>query len=129
MYCLDSNIIIESFRGNPEVKSRLNNIKDYEICITPLILCELYRGAFLSKNTDKNLIIIKELLKKLTILDFDTYSCELYGRIYLQLKSIGKQTQDADLMTAAICISNNKTLITRNKKHYQNIPSLILEIW
>ena len=63
------------------------------------------------------------------MIDFDANSCELYGKQYSQLKKIGKLTQDFDLLIAAICISNNKILITKNKKHFENIKGLKVEEW
>ena len=60
------------------------------------------------------------------ILDFDTFSCELYGKIYAELKKSGNIIQDSDMMIAAICKTNNKILITRNKKHFENIKDLKL---
>lgn len=67
--------------------------------------------------------------KSISVLDFDIYSCELYGKIYAELKKAGKLTRDFDLMIAAVCIANNKVLITRNKKHFENIKNLKVEGW
>ena len=126
MYCLDSNIVIENFSGNKQIESRLREIANHDVFITPVTLCELYKGAFLSNDLEKKVIMINNFLKAVNLLDFDTYSCELYGKIYSDLKKAGRLTQDFDLMIAAICKANNKILITRNKKHFENITELKL---
>ena len=126
MYCLDTDIIIEYFKGNAAIKSHIDKLDKSSLNITPLTLCELYRGAFLSQNFEKNVVAINKLLAWVNILDFDTFSCELYGKIYAELKKSGNIIQDSDMMIAAICKTNNKILITRNKKHFENIKDLKL---
>lgn len=129
MYCLDSNVVIEILRGNYEFKDKVKNIAYLEICTTPITLCELYKGAFASDNVHKHITSILRFLESVKILNFDIYSCELYEKIFSELKKMGKLTQDFDLIIAAICIANNKILITKNKKHFENIRGLKIEEW
>ena len=129
MYCLDTDIIIEYFKGNAAIKSHIDNLDKSGLNITPLTLCELYRGAFLSQNFERNAVAINKLLAWVNILDFDAFSCELYGKIYAELTRTGSIIQDSDMMIAAICKTNNKILITRNKKHFEKIKDLKLIVW
>lgn len=129
MYCLDSDVVIAHFRGDTSIKERINPIPAGELFITPITLCELYRGAFLSGNLDKGKLLVERLLERVNVLNFDLPACEIFGRAYKSLKQSGRLTQDSDLMTASICISNNATLITRNKKHFENIKELMIEVW
>lgn len=129
MYCLDTDIIIWHFRGDSKIMEWLNSISMEELFVTPVTLCELYKGAFLSANQEKDKLLVEKLLERVNVLNFDLNSCEIFGRAYKELKQSGKLTQDSDLMTASICISNNATLITRNKKHFENIKGLVVESW
>lgn len=129
MYCLDSDVVIAHFKGDVSIKERLNTIQAGELFITPITLCELYRGAFLSGNLEKGKLLVERLLERVNVLNFDLPACEIFGKAYKALKQSGKLTQDSDLMTASICISNNATLITKNKKHFENIKGLMVEIW
>ena len=129
MYCLDSDVVIAHFRGDASIKERFNSISSRELFITPITLCELYRGAFLSSNLEKNKLLVERLLERANVLNFDLQACEIFGNAYKTLKRSGKLTQDNDLMTASICISNNATLVTRNKKHFENIKGLRVEEW
>ncbi len=129
MYCLDSDAVIAHFRGDISIKDLLNQLSAEELFITPITLCELYRGAFLSSNIEKNSLLVKKLLERVNILNFDISACEIFGKMYKILKQSGKLTQDSDLMTASICLSNDVTLITKNKKHFENIKGLKIEGW
>ena len=129
MYCIDSDAVIAHFRGDASIKERFNSISAGELFITPITLCELYRGAFLSENLEKNKSLVESLLERANVLNFDLQACEIFGNAYKALKQLGKLTQDNDLMTASICISNNATLITRNKRHFENIKGLKVQEW
>lgn len=129
MHCLDSDAVIAHFRGDASIKVVLSSLSAEELFVTPVVLCELYRGAYLSADMEKNKTLIEKLLERVNILNFDLPSCEIFGRMYKILKESGKLTQDSDLMTASICISNNATLITRNKRHFENIKGLKIEEW
>ena len=129
MYCLDTDIAIQYLKGDKEVKLSIDKVDKTKLSVTPITLCELYRGAFLSNNIEVNLFVINKLLASVNILDFDVFSCEIYGKIYSQLKRLGKLTQDSDLMIASICITNSKILVTRNKKHFEHIKGLKIEQW
>ena len=129
MYCIDTDIVIADFRGDESIKERLRGISTDSLFVTPITLCELYRGAFLSGNVEKNKLLIGKLLEKVNILNFDLPACEIFGNAYKMLRNLGKLTQDSDLMTASICIYNNLILITRNKKHFEKIKGLKVEEW
>jgi tRNA(fMet)-specific endonuclease VapC len=131
MYCLDSNIVIAVFRGDSELKDKISKLigKDVEFCITPITLCELYKGAFLAKSTAEAVALIDRFLKTAKLLDFTEPACLEFGKSYAELKSRGKLTQQADLMIASIVKADDLILITRNKKDFEHIPGLKLEVW
>ena len=127
MYCLDSSTVIDYMKGNIGIKSRLDNM--CSIHITTITLCELFKGAYLSNDIERNLALINCLFDYFNILELGDNAARIYGEKYSELKKIGKLTQDFDLLIASICIANNKILVTRNKKHFEKIKGLKLEEW
>ena len=59
----------------------------------------------------------------------DQHVCILFGKEWNRLLKIGKTTQIFDLLIASVAVINNLTLITRNRKHYENISNLKIEEW
>ena len=55
MYCLDTSIIIDIFHGDTDLVGRLEELKEesFDFYITPMTLCELYKGAYLFFNQEK----------------------------------------------------------------------------
>src|SRR3989344_4150404 len=121
MYCLDTNIIVAFLRGDDAIAEK---IAGSQICITWLTVCELYRGIFLSKQAVANKAQLERFLEVVEILNFSQAACELYGTLYKTLKNTGLPTQDMDLLISALCMANNKMIVTRNIKDFKNIPNL-----
>ena len=115
MYCLDTNIVIDIFRGDEKLKDKINDIRGSEnIFISSITLCELYKGAFSFFKPEEKIKDIDNL-------------CKEYGKIHSGLKKRGNLFNDFDLIIAAIVKSNDLTLITRDN-HFNNID-INMEIW
>ena len=123
-YCIDTNIIIEISRGNHNIKSQLEIYDLKKMCINPIIILELSKGAYLSNKPKETLQFIKELTKELNVLPFTEQTYNIYGEKYAELKRKGKQTPEFDLIIASICITHNASLITLNGKDFKGIKEL-----
>ncbi len=128
MYCMDSDIIIAIFRGDEELKTKVLSIND-AVAITPITLCELYKGAYKAKKVQEALELINNLIINVVMLPFNREVCALYGHLHRTLESKGKPTQEFDLINASMAIINNARFVTRNIKHFENIPDIKLENW
>lgn len=130
MYCFDTNIIIDIFHGKKSIELKLNEIKESasDIFITPISLCELYKGAYLFFKPEEGVAQIDKFVSSLQILEFEQNACKEFGKTYAELKKKGKMTDEADLMIASIAKVNGLTMITRNKKHFEN-TGVKIEEW
>jgi tRNA(fMet)-specific endonuclease VapC len=63
--------------------------------------------------------------KNLNILKFDQNASSIYTKFHRQIRLIGSQ----DLRIAAIVLANNATLVTRNHRHFSQVPDLEQEDW
>ena len=129
MYCLDTDVIIDFLRNKPAVIEKIKRISSIGISTTYLNVCELYKGVYLAGMPENEISAIGEFLKKIDILDLDERACNLYGRNFALLKRQGNQVQEFDLLIACIAISHKQIMITRNIKHFSNIPDLELGAW
>ena len=129
MYCLDTSILIDIFDAKAQIEKKLKKIETSQLFITPIILCELYRGAAYARVKEKRLEFVEQILQVTDILPLGEMECRNFGKDYLELKKKGRPIKDADLMIAASCKAHNVTLITSDKKHFKNIPELQVEVW
>ena len=131
MYCIDTNIAVEFLRGN---KILIDKIGEFEsvgenIFINSVVLCELYKGVFLSSRKDTQLSAMEQFIDSLGFLDFTKEASKAFGELYADLQNEGTMTQENDLMIASIVKAHGATLVTRNKKHFANIKGLKVEEW
>lgn len=129
-FCLDTDVIIEFFRGNPKVAAKVKEVTSREqVCITHITLCELYKGAYLSDNPEKELERIQKLISSCNIVNLSLKSCDQFGKLSAELKKQGKPINDADLIIGSVALVNNMILVTNNTKHFELIKELKIENW
>ena len=121
MIILDTNIIIELFKGNVETKELLKKVDEKEFAISIITSMELYYGAINKRELNK----IKKFLEKFNLLTIN----EEISKIALDLiekysKSHGLDIPDA--LIAATSLYYEIPLLTYNKKDFRYIEGLEL---
>jgi tRNA(fMet)-specific endonuclease VapC len=123
-YLLDTNIIIDLFRGDSKAIARVNQI---EVIYVPVIVIgELYFGANRSNQLQKRTSEIEQLEKIVTILEISRTTAQIYGRIKEQLLVKGKPIPENDIWIAAIAAENKMVLITRDG-HFEQVDGIMIE--
>ena len=130
MYCLDTDIIIEFLRGDKDIIKNIKKISASQpLFFTSLSLSELYKGAYLSSQSEKEIENINRLLEYFELITINEKTAKIFGMKYVELLKKGKKTQDFDLLNASIALTYHFVFVTRNRKHYVFISDLILESW
>jgi tRNA(fMet)-specific endonuclease VapC len=128
MILLDTNIIAAFLNGNELVSKRILEAVD-QIALSALVVAELNYGAKVSSKTKENLERLNRLLEIIRVVPFDIECAKAFGTIKSRLRSISRPTGEMDALIAATAIANNAILVTMNKKHFENIEDLNVEIW
>lgn len=118
--CIDSDIIIEISKNNQEIKEQMEYIEG-EYSTTPINMFEVLRGEIKGENLDN-------FFESLTKLNFDEKSGRIASNIYKNLKKSGIMIDIRDMFIGAICIANNSTLWTYNKKHFERLKDFGLSL-
>lgn len=129
MYLLDTDTIIYSLKGDPNVQENLRQHINDILQISIITLMELYYGAYKSQHVDANLAKIKTLEQSLDILITGQETAEIFGKMKSRLESGGNRLDDFDLIIASTALTHNLVLVTNNEKHFQRIEGLKLENW
>lgn len=129
MFLLDTDTIIYSLKGNPDVLRNLEAHQQDPLCICAITLLELYYGAHKSEKPISNLAKIRRIEKVFDTLPVDAAIAETFGMIKSGLESAGTPLDDFDLIIASCALAHNLTLVTNNEKHFNRIEGLKLENW
>ena len=133
---MDTDYLSQLQRGDQQILTHLAQIKPQSIGITIITVEEQIRGRLAKlrqvetkKNRQEmtlayqNLRITVEDFKNYPIFDFTTEANARYTQILQEKLKIGRQDQKI----AAITISTNGILLTRNERDFSKIPNLKLE--
>jgi tRNA(fMet)-specific endonuclease VapC len=127
-YLLDTDVIIDFLRQNKEAVEKIAALNDVcKLNTTIINLCELYEGVYLSNQQSEQLRVLFNFMSSVDILTPDLDTALTFGLTKTMLKKKGKIIGDFDTLIASIAMTNNLILVTRNKKHYENIDGLKIE--
>ena len=119
--CLDTEVAIDFLRGEKATVEKLRYYADREeICITTPALIQLLSAI-------RKQEVANSLINSVTILDLDKKSAGIAARLIKESKEQGYNHKNMDsFLNAAICISNNAFLFTKERKRYEGIKGLKL---
>jgi len=129
IYCLDTDILIEYFRGSEPIKKKVESLTEEDsVGLIWLTFYEFFKGIFVSGKLDEEKFL-KGLAKTCVILEESYEAARIGGEIYATLKMRGKLINDADILIASIVKAHNVVLVTNNEKHFSRVEGLQIENW
>lgn len=137
MHLLDTDTLTYLHSGHLEVVKRLQQLPDSDVCTTVVTKIEIRQGRydFLLKAADATQIVkaqrwldrSAELLLQIRVIGFEELAARQFEQITRipGLCKIGRP----DLLIASIALAHGATLVTRNLRHFRQIPGLQLDNW
>jgi tRNA(fMet)-specific endonuclease VapC len=135
LWVLDTDHLTFFQNDHPLVKQRINQINPENLAVTVITSEEQMRGwlnAINQSSQSERLIWAYkglrdgiEYFNNVKLLDFDQNAYTCYKDLVRHKIRIGTQ----DLRIAAITLSVNGILVTRNRKDFAKVPNLQLEDW
>lgn len=137
MYLLDTDTLTYLHAGHPRVIERLRELTDPDVGTTIITKIEILRGRFdfmLKAATGAELLRAQqllarteELLAQIVIVPLDETAAVQFDRLRAVkgLRKIGR----ADLLIASIALAHRATLVTRNVRHFRQVPGLTVTNW
>lgn len=125
-YLLDTNIVIDLFRGENEAVEVINKIGGERIFLSAVAVAEYYVGIYRSSNRQEQIKIFENFIKKgkVTVLDINFEIAKKFGELQSDKKRKGEIKPVLDLFIAATCLVNNLVLVTKNIKDFQDVKDL-----
>jgi tRNA(fMet)-specific endonuclease VapC len=134
VFLLDSNIVSEPMRQNPNPKT-LARLRQHEgkTAIASVVWHELLFGCQrLPKSAKRDAIedyLTTVLSVELPVLAYDVLAATWHARERSRLAAVGKTPPFADGQIAAVAAVNDLTLVTTNVADYTNFEGLRIENW
>ena len=129
IYCLDTDILIEYFKGNEAIRRKVESLSGKDsLGLNWLTFYEFFKGIFVSGRLGEEKFL-QELNETCLILNPSYEAAKIGGEIYAVLRKEGRLINDADILVASIVKAHDAVLVTNNEDHFSRIKGLKIENW
>lgn len=97
------------------------------ICVP--VLGELWSGVTGSTNKERSLQRLRLGLSRLIVWPYDIAAAEHFGRIFTELRRIGRPMQQVDIQIAAIAFTLGNCTVVTEDSDLAAVPGLSIESW
>jgi tRNA(fMet)-specific endonuclease VapC len=99
----------------------------HRIGICTPVLGELWSGVEGSQSRDQNLRRLRHGLSRLVIWPYDEVAAAEYGRVFTELKRIGRPMQQIDIQIAAVAFALGECVVVTADSDLSAVPGLDVE--
>jgi len=136
-YLIDTNALSEltKIKGDSKVIQWFNETPDYELFLSVLTIAEIRKGIEKLKDSSKKDVLTTWLQTELDerfknrILSFGISEAMIWGKLTARMENKGIKLPIIDSMIAAIALSKNAILVTRNTKDFEATGVKLLNPW
>lgn len=126
-YLIDTDWIVDVLHNRADATQTLLDLAPHGLAISVISYGELFEGAYYARDPQTAIAGLHLFLAGKDLLGLDPPILERFGIVRGQLpRPIRQQVGDMDLLTGATALYHNLTLLTRNFRDFQHIPSLKL---
>ena len=129
MYALDTNTVLDYFRGKGQVAARLLATPPSEVGLPAVAAYEVWVGVLGSQNSKRRQVEYERFLALVAILPFDAVAGRRAADLRLALSRKGDLIGPMDTLIAATALAHGATLVTRNVREFNRVPGLTVVNW
>ena len=131
LHLLDTDTVSYLIKGkSPAIEAKLAELMPSMVCISVMTRAELQYGLKRLPTDHRLHLAVRQFLKIVRVLSWDSDAADWYAEIRHQLISTGQPIGELDMMIAAHALSVGAVLVTNNSRHYERIKApLILANW
>jgi tRNA(fMet)-specific endonuclease VapC len=127
----DTAVLIEVERNGAELNSLLRGEREGPFGISVVSVAELLHGAHRADTEERRvgrLAFVDRLCEMFPIFDYDLAAAKIFATIWSSAARKGISIGINDLIIAATAMSRGYSVLTINRKDFQNIEGLRLEV-
>jgi tRNA(fMet)-specific endonuclease VapC len=128
---LDTSILIEAERRRLNVETLVRGREDEPFGLSVITVSELLHGVHRAdsrKRRLKRVAYVEKVIELFPVYAFELAAARIYAEIWANLLSKGVQVGAHDLLIASTALSLGFSVATFNKRHFDKIEGLDLEI-
>jgi len=127
----DTTVLIKVERNGADLTSLLNGRNDGPFGISVVSIAELLHGAHRADTEERKasrFAFVEKLCEIFPVFDYDVAAAKIFAEIWSNTARKGICVGINDLIIASTAISRGYSVLTINKKDFENIDGLHLEV-
>jgi tRNA(fMet)-specific endonuclease VapC len=128
-YMLDTNVCIRVLRDRPKNVGERFNAEADGLCISTVVLTELFHGAAKSDRPIQNRTKVEQFAARLEVLSFGPSAAAHAGEIRAILEQRGQPIGGYDVLIAGHARSEGLVVVTGNLREFNRVEGLRCEDW
>jgi tRNA(fMet)-specific endonuclease VapC len=129
VYVLDTNTVLDYFRGKGSVAANLLALPPSEVALPAIVAYEVWVGVLGSQNAKRRQAQYEQFLATIEVLPFDSAISRRAAELRQTLERGGEGIGPMDTLIAATALAHNATLVTRNVREFGRVPGLQVVDW
>ncbi len=129
-FLLDTDACVAFLQGaDVKLRDRWLATPAADMALCSVVRGELASGAWATADPLGALAKLDRLFGAYASLAYDDRAAGLYGQLVAALRRTGREIGAADSMIAAIALSNDLAVVTRNVRHFRRVRGLTVVRW
>ena len=129
MFLLDTDILIYSLKGVPEVVENLRAHAKDPKALSVITYGELIYGAQKSEHVHENLAKVHRIKEIFPVIELTCLIMDTFGSLKAELNRKGSVVDDFDLIIGATALTMGYCIVTNNESHFRKIPEVKYTNW
>ena len=129
MFVLDTNVVIDYFKGRSKVGERLLAVPPREIALPAIVAYEVWVGVLGSQNAKRRQSQYEQFLSVIEVIPFDSAISRRAAELRHTLARRGESIGPLDTLIAGTALACGAALVTRNVKEFGRVAGLDVVNW
>lgn len=126
-YLVDTDWAVHWLHSHDRIRQRMEDLRGQGLALSAVSLAELWEGVHYSRDPLQSEHGLRDFLRRVSFVGIDEETCKLFGKERGRLRAIGKSVADFDLIIGVTAHQHGLTLLTNNRRHFENIDGLRIE--
>lgn len=128
-YLIDSDYVADFLKGRPDVIHLLSSLPRDDIAISIIVFGEVVEGITFGRDRQRHEGGFRQFLRIVDVLPLSRTVMRRFADMRGTLRSQGNLIPDMDLLIGATAIATDRTLVTRNRRHFDRLQSFGLTLY
>lgn len=125
-YLIDSDWVADYLNGIPNAVREIASLARTGVAISLITYGEIYEGVYYGRDLKAAETVFRQFLRFADVLPLNRAILRQFAALRGDLRRQGLIIADMDTLIAATALHHRLTLLTRNVRHFQRIPNLLL---